>query len=291
LKAGRSPLRGPLVIGPGAAPRPPRRLVGERERSGGASGGEADPPPPGDAIPPGKTCQELSGVATSNGRASPVRPPESGWRGRRRAARRAGIATLDHRLTARVNSHAGTTRSRMDPAPDRGGMYGPDCPTEKWTLIATSTKTRKPMLSSAECSDLQRCEFSETTSTSMERERPAILWFTWAVSAPEPHSGGQGRFQPPNFTSASLLKTYRFHSLHILQGLEWKINDLPTVSTLFPAQACPALPAVAFHSGGWRHAGLHYDGATCWYNQSIQTDEDRCAARVWSQTTKFSGAT
>jgi len=37
---------------------------------------------------------------------------------------------------------------------------------------------------------------------------------------PEPHSRGQGRFQPPNFTSASLLKTYRFYSSHILRRSE-----------------------------------------------------------------------
>lgn len=42
---------------------PPPAAQSPRGRSGGASGGEADPPPPGDAIPSGKpvrSCQELS---------------------------------------------------------------------------------------------------------------------------------------------------------------------------------------------------------------------------------------
>jgi hypothetical protein len=91
----------------------------------------------------------------------------------------------------KVNPLTFATRSRIDQAPDQGGMHGPDCPTEKWTLVATSTKTRKPMLSYAECSDLQRCEFSGTTSTSMERGRLARLRSTWAGSAPEPPSGAR----------------------------------------------------------------------------------------------------
>jgi hypothetical protein len=56
---------------------------------------------------------------------------------------------------------------------------------------------------------------------------------------PEPHSLGQGRFQQPNVTNASLLETYKFHSLHNLRGFQGRINDLPTFSRLFPAQACP----------------------------------------------------
>jgi hypothetical protein len=56
---------------------------------------------------------------------------------------------------------------------------------------------------------------------------------------PEPHSLGRGRYQPPNITNASLLETYRFHSSHSLRRSQPKINDSPTVSRLFRAQACP----------------------------------------------------
>ena len=40
--------------------------------------------------------------------------------------------------------------------------------------------------------------------------------------------------------------TYRFLSLHILRKSQRKIKVLPTFSTLFPAQPCPALPGRAF---------------------------------------------
>jgi hypothetical protein len=56
---------------------------------------------------------------------------------------------------------------------------------------------------------------------------------------PEPHSWRQGRSQPPDVTNASLLETYRFHSSHSLRRSQRKINDLPTFSRVFPAQACP----------------------------------------------------
>jgi hypothetical protein len=60
-----------------------------------------------------------------------------------------------------------------------------------------------------------------------------------AKRPPEPHSRGQGRSQPPNVTNASLLETYRFLSSHSLRKSQPKINDLPTFSRLFRAQACP----------------------------------------------------
>src|SRR5215471_14252351 len=56
---------------------------------------------------------------------------------------------------------------------------------------------------------------------------------------PEPHSRGQGRFQPPNVTNAGILKTYEFHSSHSLRGLQRKTDDLSTFSGFFP---CPSLP-------------------------------------------------
>jgi hypothetical protein len=62
---------------------------------------------------------------------------------------------------------------------------------------------------------------------------------------PEPHFPGQECFQPPNVTNASLLVTYRFHSSHSLRRSQPKINESPTFSRLFRAQACPL--------GGVRH--------------------------------------
>jgi hypothetical protein len=59
----------------------------------------------------------------------------------------------------------------------------------------------------------------------------------------EPHSRGQGRLQPPNSTSASLLMTYESHCSHSLHRSQQKINGLPTFSSLYPAQACPSVPA------------------------------------------------
>jgi len=77
-------------------------------------------------------------------------------------------------------------------------------------------------------------------------------------SAPEPHSLGQGRSQPPNVTNANLLETYGFHSLHCLRGSQPKINVLSTFSRLFPAQASPQ-PIVdrgPFGGGVGAHCGL-----------------------------------
>ena len=58
---------------------------------------------------------------------------------------------------------------------------------------------------------------------------------------PEPHFPGQECFQPPNVANASLLETYRFHSSHTLRRSQPKINEFPTFSRLFRAQACPGI--------------------------------------------------
>ena len=100
---------------------------------------------------------------------------------------------------------------------------------------------------------------------------------------PEPHYQVRGRFQSPNSTSASLLKTYRFHSSHSLRGSERKINDLPTFSMLFPAQACPLLAAhfVAEFLRNWRCLLTSLgDGAEKlpWY-----TAQPKLTRRAWSR--------
>src|SRR5262245_38668350 len=55
---------------------------------------------------------------------------------------------------------------------------------------------------------------------------------------PEPHSLSHGQSQPSNVTNASLLERYRFHSSRSLRRSQPKINKLPTISRLFPAQEC-----------------------------------------------------
>ena len=64
-------------------------------------------------------------------------------------------------------------------------------------------------------------------------------------SAPEAHLPGRGRFQPPNVTNASLLKTYGFHASHRLHELQRRINELSIFYRLFPAQAFLSLLCLA----------------------------------------------
>jgi hypothetical protein len=68
---------------------------------------------------------------------------------------------------------------------------------------------------------------------------PRVVGLRSSVGAPEPHSPGQGRFQPPNVTSASLLVIYAFRSSPSLRRSPQRINGLPTFYRHFPAQPCP----------------------------------------------------
>jgi hypothetical protein len=101
-------------------------------------------------------------------------------------------------------------------------------------LLHRLSKTRKPMLLSAQCSGLQRSEFSGTISTSIERGRLAFLLFTWAGSRLNPIQAAPAG----NTAKTGSFLTYEFNNSHAFHFYA-KTPIFSKGSTEFPTVSYP----------------------------------------------------